>query len=93
MIIGALRAEEAKVFDKDAGFHQFINEEGEKYGSFEVFWCDGEGSHHDEDTSYIWDEAKPGWYWWACFPGCLPDSDPHGPFSYSWEAKEDALSD
>jgi hypothetical protein len=22
----------------------------------------------------------PGWYYWFCFPGCLPDSDPFGPY-------------
>lgn len=22
----------------------------------------------------------PGWYWWACSPGCLPDSEAVGPF-------------
>jgi hypothetical protein len=21
-----------------------------------------------------------GWYYWFCFPGCLPDSDPIGPY-------------
>jgi len=21
----------------------------------------------------------PGWYWWACLPGCLPSGDPDGP--------------
>ena len=21
-----------------------------------------------------------GWYWWACFPGCLPDGPANGPF-------------
>jgi hypothetical protein len=31
----------------------------------------------------------PGWYWWSCFPGCLPDSDPVGPF----ETEEAALAD
>jgi hypothetical protein len=30
-----------------------------------------------------------GWYWWSCFPGCLPDGDPMGPF----ETEEDALAD
>lgn len=25
-------------------------------------------------------ELKPGWYWWACFPGRLPDGEPIGPF-------------
>ena len=36
-------------------------------------------------------EALPaGWYWWACFPGCLPDSDPFGPFETEQEALADA---
>lgn len=30
------------------------------------------------DTGYSL--ASEGWYWWLCFPGCLPDSDPFGPF-------------
>lgn len=34
-------------------------------------------------------ELSAGWYWWACLPGCLPDSDPIGPF----ETKEAALAD
>ncbi len=21
-----------------------------------------------------------GWFWWTCLPGCLPDSDAHGPY-------------
>lgn len=24
--------------------------------------------------------VEPGYYWWICFPGCLPESDAHGPF-------------
>lgn len=31
-----------------------------------------------------------GWYWWACFPGCMPDSDPFGPFTTEDEAIADA---
>lgn len=34
--------------------------------------------------------SDPGWYWWACFPGCLPDSDPIGPFATEAEALADA---
>jgi hypothetical protein len=30
-----------------------------------------------------------GWYWWSCFPGCLPDSDPFGPFKTEREAIDD----
>jgi hypothetical protein len=32
----------------------------------------------------------PGWYYWTCFPGCLPDGDPNGPFDTETEALEDA---
>ena len=36
------------------------------------------------------EEADPaGWYWWSCFPGCLPDGDPVGPF----DSEADALAD
>ena len=30
-----------------------------------------------------------GWYWQSCFPGCLPDGEPVGPF----DTEEDALAD
>jgi hypothetical protein len=30
------------------------------------------------------------WYWWHCFPGCLPDGDPIGPFATEAEALADA---
>ena len=42
-------------------------------------WEDGDGETLGE-----------GWYWWACFPGCLPDSDPCGPFATEAEALADA---
>lgn len=31
-----------------------------------------------------------GWFWQSCFPGCLPDSDPIGPFETHAEALADA---
>ena len=28
-----------------------------------------------------------GWYWWSCFPGCMPDGEePNGPFDTEAEA-------
>lgn len=55
----------------------------------EVFYAGG-------DIVDLWNESAPeeeeyreGYYWWACFPGCLPDSDPIGPF----ETREEALED
>lgn len=58
-----------------AGYHQFLN----AGGSFEVFF-DHKG--HDPSLS--------GWYWWACFPGCLPDGDQSGPHRTSYLAYVDA---
>ena len=31
-----------------------------------------------------------GWYYWFCLPGCMPDSEPMGPFETEAEALEDA---
>jgi len=33
---------------------------------------------------------KHGWFWQSCFPGCLPDGDPIGPFATRAEALADA---
>ncbi|WP_420431502.1 hypothetical protein [Candidatus Poriferisocius sp.] len=53
-------------------------------GSFEVF-------HSDEHfIEYEDRDMDRGWYWWACFPGCLPDGDPFGPFETEEEAVRDA---
>lgn len=34
-----------------------------------------------------------GWYYWSCFPGCLPDSDAIGPFKTQAEAVASATED
>ena len=41
--------------------------------------------HADEYTI-----TAPGWYWWACFPGCLPDGEASGPFASEADAIADA---
>ena len=41
--------------------------------------------HADDDTIF-----QAGWYWWSCFPGCLPDSEATGPFVTEAEAIADA---
>jgi hypothetical protein len=38
-------------------------------------------------------ELEPGWYYWHCFPGCLPDSEPNGPYETEQEAIEAAQED
>jgi len=78
-------------------YHKFIAEVQEdesetEYGSFEVFFVSPmvatynrqNADHGNEYTIY-----ESGWYWWSCFPGCLPDSEPFGPF----ETEEQAIND
>ena len=87
MIIGTVRLEESRAYDSHAGYHQFHAEETqEPYGSFEVVW------HQDEPAPELATcrGKTPGWYWWACFPGCMPDGEPMGPFAYSRQAHQDA---
>ena len=48
--------------------------------------CVGNGDQEDGPLA-------TGWYWWPCFPGCLPDSDPIGPFDSEDEALADAQSE
>jgi hypothetical protein len=31
-----------------------------------------------------------GWFYWYCFPGCMPDSEAVGPFATHADALEDA---
>ena len=34
--------------------------------------------------------TEPGYYFWFCFPGCMPDSSPFGPYATEAEAIEAA---
>ena len=48
-----------------------------------------QGSDYDL-SELIEDNRADAWYWWYCFPGCLPDSDPFGPFDSEQEAIDNA---
>ena len=63
------------------------------YGTFEIF-------HADEETVAQWNEGDdvslaltvnyaPGWYYWACHAGCMPDGEPIGAFPNEDLAIED----
>ena len=53
----------------------------------ETFYVSDEDAENQLDGSAL-DTVTfmPGWYYWHCFPGCLPDSDPFGPFESAQEA-------
>jgi hypothetical protein len=44
----------------------------------EVFYVSG----NEQDFPYPAPDERiePGWYWWSCSPGYLPDGEPSGPF-------------
>lgn len=63
-------------------YYQFQSETGESYGSFQVFQV--------LPYESVEEELAAGFYWWACFPGCLPDGEPCGPFFTEAEAIADA---
>jgi hypothetical protein len=50
--------------------------------SYETFYM---GS--DDPRNYF---SGPGWFWWSCAPGCLPDGEANGPFCTEEEAVRDA---
>jgi len=52
------------------------------YGKESVWW-------NEEDDNWL----EAGWYYWYCFPGCLPDSDLFGPFATEEEAITEARED
>ena len=33
--------------------------------------------------------SEPGYYYWYCFPGCMPEGEPIGPF----DTEENAIKD
>lgn len=71
----------------------YISSEDWEY-TFEVWEYTIEDARHDAavDPNLGEDEKlEPGWYWWPCSPGCLPDvtdgiSEAVGPFETEDEA-------
>ncbi len=52
--------------------------------------CDSVEIPGHEKYTNKWQPCAAGWFWWSCFPGCLPDSEPIGPFDSEDEALADA---
>ena len=65
----------------------------EFYQAHENTWMDKAINNAAPNGHKDWDKAAhelEGFYWWSCFPGCLPTGDPAGPFKTESEALEDA---
>ncbi len=60
---------------------------------------DGSGQFHCEECrdgrtlqGVTPEDIQTGWFYWFCFPGCMPDSEPSGPFETEQDALDDARS-
>ena len=74
------------------GYHRWNEGTDLEHGSFEVFWIHPKEwfGYQDNDE----EESLPaGWYWWACFPCCLPDGEPNGPHDTSTQAFSDSQNE
>ena len=75
-------------------------------GSYEVFYMNREDLiragvlkevndtwFHIDEMNEWWPcepNAYEGYYWWCCFPGCIPEGDLNGPYSSIEDAHADA---
>ena len=56
----------------------------------EVFFRTATALAADDWRDADGDLLGEGWYYWFCFPGCMPDSEPCGPFATEAEALAEA---
>lgn len=66
----------------------------------EVFYMDASDFETADDDTWQADRAQgdaptnlQGWYYWYCLPGCLPDSEPNGPYTTEQDAIDAAMED
>lgn len=60
----------------------------------EIFEHDGKRTSEDDCWADENGEPLPaGWYYWTCIPGCMPESDPIGPYDNEAAAIEAVLED
>ena len=71
-------------------YETFIDDDGNEFGSVEIFYRTETANAADGWIDDDGETFPAGWYWWSCFPGCLPDGDPSGPFPSEDAAREDA---
>ena len=63
------------------------------YVSHAEVQCNKQNVDHDSFFEDEYTITEEGWYYWSCFPGCLPDSPATGPFNSEKEAIKEAQSE
>jgi hypothetical protein len=67
----------------------FLEDDPHALPNIETFYLNGARKFRQSQIGCL-AGYEPGWYWWSCFPGCLPDGDPYGPFKTEALALADA---
>ena len=52
--------------------------------AYEVFHVP---THYQPEPEEGIEPYEDGYYFWYCLPGCLPDSEPYGPFASEADAE------
>lgn len=81
---------DVEVFHVDAG-EWFVDEDGERVDVSDVTdWTDDDGTVLWEVTAsgMACEPNAAGWYYWFCFPGCMPEGEPIGPYETEQAAVE-----
>ena len=79
-----LTASEEAAMDEDLVY------EYSKRGEFRLCHMNSQTQEAMLDAIVEEEGIEGGWFWWTCLPGCLPDSQPFGPFATRQEAIADA---
>lgn len=82
-----LTATEVAALDEDTMYEYAKRQE------FKTAFMSGQTMNAMLDTIVAEEGITGSWFWQACFPGCLPDGPPMGPFASREEALADAQDD
>ena len=79
---------ELEIFERTARECALDDEElvWEYYKRFPLSHMNSRDRERMIDTIVEEEEIRGGWFYWYCFPGCLPDSEAIGPFDSYDEA-------
>lgn len=77
---------------------QFYSDESRESDAYTLPDCEVFYRTRAENKEYgvLDGDDKPmpsGWYYWYCFPGCMPESGPMGPYRTEQEALDSARED
>lgn len=87
-LLNECRAQDIEIFRMEA--HDFATAQDSKTW-MEDAMNEAGAEWEDAESVKLEADALAGFYYWTCFPGCLPEGDAIGPFKTEGDAASDAL--